>query len=212
MRLKTWCALLSILIGMNLSFAHAQEVVPTSDLGVALQRLAQLKGFTANFEQTLTYAEGGERVYTGDLAVLRPGKFRWQYVQPYVQLYVGDGRDIWLYEPDLMQVQYLQDLGEVSPVVMQLLDGRIGLLDVQVLQHMQLGDDVSQWQVSLGQDRQRVNITLGVEEQVLRWIESQDAMGNRNRLLLLKMKYALPQADLFVLDVPKGVDVVGDKR
>ena len=138
--------------------AQASAVAVPSELAVALHKLADLKGFSCQFKQVLSYAEGGERMYTGTLAVSRPSKFRWQYLKPYVQLYVGNGEDIWLYEPDLMQAQYLQNLGEVEPVVMQLLDGRIGLEDVQVLAEVAVSDDETSWFVAVGKQAQAAKI------------------------------------------------------
>jgi chaperone LolA len=41
---------------------------------------------------------------TGRVQLARPGRFRWSYEQPYVQLMVCDGQTIWLYDQDLNQV------------------------------------------------------------------------------------------------------------
>ena len=59
----------------------------------------------ARFEQTLIDA-GGEVVErsSGTLEIERPGKFRWSYTEPYEQWLVADGRNIWSYDLDLMQV------------------------------------------------------------------------------------------------------------
>ncbi|WP_038249090.1 LolA family protein [Ghiorsea bivora] len=180
-----------------------------SALGVALEKLSVLQGFSADFEQVLTYAEGGKRVYLGQLAVLRPGKFRWHYVKPYEQLYVSNGDGIWLYEPDLLQAQKLQDLGDVDPIVMQLLDGRVSLDDVQVLQHESFDDGLSSWHVRIGRKEQQVEVWLGVKAQQLIWIESRDMLSNRNRLHLQHMKQIPPAAEIFEFTAPEGVDVIG---
>ncbi|MDX8383618.1 MAG: outer-membrane lipoprotein carrier protein LolA [Ghiorsea sp.] len=203
-------ALIFLLSTNQLVFnAQASAVADKSDLAVALQHLTDLKGFSCQFKQVLSYAEGGERVYTGNLAVSRPSKFRWQYLKPYVQLYVGNGSDIWLYEPDLMQVQHLQDLGEVEPVVMQLLDGRIGLEDVQVLASEALDGNETSWFVAVGKGAQAVKIDLGTQAGNLLWIESRDALGNRNRLYLLEVNEALPAWQTFEFNAPEGVDIIG---
>src|SRR3970040_1833428 len=34
----------------------------------------------------------------------RPGKFRWEYENPYEQTIVGDGSRLWIYDKDLNQV------------------------------------------------------------------------------------------------------------
>ena len=180
-----------------------------SALGIALVEMSALQGFSADFEQVLTYAEGGKRVYQGQLAVLRPGKFRWHYVKPYEQLYVSNGDGIWLYEPDLLQAQKLQDLGDVDPIVMQLLDGRVSLDDVQVLQHESFDDGLSSWHVRIGKKEQQVEVWLGVKAQQLIWIESRDMLSNRNRLHLQHMKQTPPAVEIFEFKAPEGVDVIG---
>ena len=38
---------------------------------------------------------------TGDISMLRPGKFRWVYKTPDPQTIVADGRNIWIYDEDL---------------------------------------------------------------------------------------------------------------
>jgi len=40
----------------------------------------------------------------GSFSFLRPGRFRWNYAQPYPQLIVGDGERVWIYDRDLNQV------------------------------------------------------------------------------------------------------------
>lgn len=41
---------------------------------------------------------------TGLFQFSRPGRFRWEYQQPYPQTIVGDGHTLWIWDPDLMQV------------------------------------------------------------------------------------------------------------
>jgi outer membrane lipoprotein carrier protein len=40
----------------------------------------------------------------GKMQMERPGKFRWEYTQPFKQLIVGDGEKVWIWDPDLNQV------------------------------------------------------------------------------------------------------------
>ena len=57
------------------------------------------------FEQSLIDAGGAiiERT-SGTLEIERPGRFNWAYSQPYEQLLVADGLNIWSYDVDLAQV------------------------------------------------------------------------------------------------------------
>jgi outer membrane lipoprotein carrier protein len=59
----------------------------------------------ARFQQTVVDNLGRKvQEVTGSMQLQRPGKFRWDYDKPYVQLIVGDGKKVWLYDPDLNQV------------------------------------------------------------------------------------------------------------
>lgn len=59
----------------------------------------------AQFKQTVLDRKGQKvQEVSGVMQLLRPGKFRWDYQKPYVQLIIGDGQKIWLYDPDLQQV------------------------------------------------------------------------------------------------------------
>jgi len=190
----------------------AAPLLPASELGTALQKMEGSQGFSTQFKQVLTYASGGKRVYEGQLSVLKPGKFRWQYVKPYAQLYVSNGDGIWLYEPDLLQAQLIQDLGDVDPIVMQLLDGRIHLSDVDVVQKESFEAAFSSWQVRIGQGNQSVEVWLGVQNKQLIWIESRDVLSNRNRLNFIDLQFIQPAADIFEFTAPEGVDVIGARQ
>lgn len=71
-----------------------------------LKRFADnVQTLSAQFSQVQT-DEDGRQVATssGRMWLSRPGRFRWNYEQPYVQQMVCDGQKIWLYDPDLAQV------------------------------------------------------------------------------------------------------------
>lgn len=63
----------------------------------------------ANFEQTL-YDRNARIVQEskGMMQFERPEKFRWSYENPYQQLIVGDGTQVWFYDSDLNQVTVRQ--------------------------------------------------------------------------------------------------------
>lgn len=66
--------------------------------------LAQTQSFTASFQQTVVQKSGKQQQASGDVAIQRPGKFDWHYTKPYEQKVVGDGKQLWIYDPDLKQV------------------------------------------------------------------------------------------------------------
>lgn len=80
---------------------------PGKDAGETLVEsfVADVSTLSGRFEQRLIDAYGDiVEVSSGTLDIERPGKFRWAYVEPYEQLLVADGLNIWSYDVDLAQV------------------------------------------------------------------------------------------------------------
>ena len=64
-----------------------------------------LTGLEGQFTQQVSDGNGRTRESSsGTLALSAPRLFRWEYVKPYPQLIVADGRTVWVYDPDLQQV------------------------------------------------------------------------------------------------------------
>lgn len=85
---------------------------------------------SGRFEQSLVDADNQivERS-NGTLEIQRPGQFRWVYVEPYEQILVADGLNVWSYDVDLAQVT-VKPQGEVlSNTPALLLGGSQGALD-----------------------------------------------------------------------------------
>jgi outer membrane lipoprotein carrier protein len=60
---------------------------------------------SGRFEQQLVDADDIViETSSGTLDVRRPGQFRWSYANPYQQLLIADGLNIWSYDVDLEQV------------------------------------------------------------------------------------------------------------
>jgi len=173
-----------------------------SELAKTLKSLAKAGGFSAAFTQRIRFSDGSVQRYRGEVDVLTPGRFRWRYIQPFEQLFVSDGFNIWHYEPDLMQVTVLKEMHDVDPSVIRLLDGSIGVDDVHLLKadagkhryYVRIGDETRVW--------------IGVRHARLAYVESVDTLGNSNRLILERMQLTAPDAGRFAFVVPEGVDVV----
>lgn len=61
--------------------------------------------FEASFTQVQTDDRGHqEPASVGQMALSRPGRFRWEYQAPNKQLIVTDGSTLWLYDQDIKQV------------------------------------------------------------------------------------------------------------
>lgn len=76
---------------------------------VAIQRLTtllnQAQTISGRFSQLTLDGSGTQLQETaGEMALKRPGQFRWHTDAPMEQLLISNGEKIWLYDPDLQQV------------------------------------------------------------------------------------------------------------
>jgi len=172
----------------------------------ALAKMAATKGFSCRFRQVVYFAEGGEQHYSGRLAIRRPGHFRWQYVAPYEQLYISSGGVIWHYEADLLQAERMKSLDAVDPVAMQLLDGRIGPKDIKLLATEKLESGGAAYRIRIDRGPELL-LAFSVAGD-LHWLESEDMLGNRNRIILSDMNREIPSEELFLFVPPEGVEVL----
>ena len=63
-----------------------------------------LQSLQAEFSE-IYQGSGMERVESGTLWLKKPGKMRWEYRSPEEKLFVGDGKNAWLYLPGEKQVR-----------------------------------------------------------------------------------------------------------
>lgn len=85
---------------------------------------------SGRFEQTLVDANDEiTRTSTGTFAIRRPGQFRWVYTEPYEQILVADGRNVWSYDVDLAQVTVKPQAEALGSTPASLLGGSEGVLD-----------------------------------------------------------------------------------
>ncbi|NOX43695.1 MAG: outer membrane lipoprotein chaperone LolA [Gammaproteobacteria bacterium] len=86
-------------------FAFSNQVYA----GVAKDKLfvfyKDVSSMSATFKQTtLDSRFKAVAESSGKLTMQRPGKFRWDYLSPYEQVIVADGKKLWVYDKDLEQV------------------------------------------------------------------------------------------------------------
>lgn len=66
--------------------------------------LSETQTFEANFTQSV-FREKSDiaEVTTGRFLIKRPNQFRWETVEPFEQIIVADGIDLWTFDPELEQ-------------------------------------------------------------------------------------------------------------
>ncbi|MCB1649257.1 MAG: outer membrane lipoprotein chaperone LolA [Pseudomonadales bacterium] len=88
--------------------------------------LEGIETYQADVRQLIVESSGGVLEESGIRFMLkRPNGFYWETLEPYPELIVTDGRQLWNYQPDLLQVTIEDWDNEHSELAAQLLNGRI---------------------------------------------------------------------------------------
>lgn len=91
-----------------------------------VELLNKLNTFEGRFEQTVQ-DKNGEVIQEnkGTFAIKRPGFFKWESEEPYPQLIIGNPERLWLYDPDLEQVNVRKQVKDQLSTPSQLLSGDV---------------------------------------------------------------------------------------
>lgn len=181
---------------------------------------AQVKQGQAGFTQTVISPDGKKvRKSSGTLAFAKPSRFRFEYTKPMPQLIVGDGQQVWLYDPDLKQATVRPMTEAMGATPAALLAG--GSLERDfVLKALPpepapvgspTGSATLEWVQALPKvkDGAFQSVKVGFKGDQLVAIEVLDGFGQRSRLDFTPFdrQSALP-ADRFTFTPPPGVDVL----
>lgn len=186
-----------------------------ADDEAAVQRLTQLlnqaQTITARFSQ-LTLDGGGTQLQetAGQLALKRPGLFRWHTDEPMEQLLVSNGKKVWLYDPDLQQVtiQTLDQRLTHTPAL--LLSGDVSKIRENFeISYKEGGSVVDFILKPKSKDSLFDSLRLSFRSGTLNDMQLVDSIGQRTNILFLnvKMNEALDDGQ-FSFDIPEGADVI----
>ena len=201
----------------KLSLVVVLSAVATLVQGATLERLRAFVRDTqtarASFTQTVTDKNGRlVQQASGEFAIARPGKFRWNVDKPYKQLLVGDGERVWIYDADLNQVVKRRNDKALGTTPAALLAGKEDVERAFDWRDLPAADGLD-WLGATPKDKESSfsDIRLGFEASGLAALEIFDNFGQRTsiRLTQLERNPKLPP-DLFKFTPPKGADVVGD--
>jgi len=169
--------------------------------------------YQANFQQTVLDPQGNIMEQAqGEFVLDRPGKFRWDYQEPFPQHIVADGQRIWFYDVDLEQVTVKSQQEALSDTPATLLSGDTLPTDNYILTDMPSDDGMSWVElVPKNADSSFQTIALAFDQHGLRTMIMKDSFDQRTRLVFSQAKEnPTLSKDTFVFTPPAGVDVVGD--
>ena len=172
----------------------------------------EVDSFQGSFLQTV-WDENNELVQAsrGDIALKRPGQFRWQYVHPHRQLILADGEYLWIYDEELQQAV-------ARPIAEAL--GNAPIMLLTSARFLQEGFEISaatsreglNWVelIPLVQDTEFHRVQIGLNGKGIRKMELYDQFSQKTAIEFTHLELNVSfSAGYFVFKAPQGVDVVG---
>ncbi len=189
------------------SFAEPQAVNQLKSF------LAKSQTLSADFKQVSIDERGNPGASSQGLFYLqRPGKFRWDYIQPFKQQIVSEQGKVWFYDEDLEQVTIKKIDQSLGATPALLLSGEIQLEDNFNIE--QQGVDVDMQWLRLtpkSEENSFKYILIGLEDGALAGMELSDNFGQLTRIYFsnVKINPAL-NPNIFKFTIPEGVDVFSE--
>jgi outer membrane lipoprotein carrier protein len=199
-----------LLVVASLLWPWQLSATELSALGDYLDATRSLR---AEFLQSSPDPRGGdERRLSGRVVLQKPAHFRWDYVEPYVQVIVGDGERIWQYDADLDQatVQAMDETLAGTPLA--LLSGSRPVQEAFVIEAQGFAGDLEWFRFlpSAPEEGEFESIRLALRDGVLAQLELVDALGQTTRIEFRALQRNVPiDPAVFEFEPPPGADVIG---
>jgi outer membrane lipoprotein carrier protein len=173
--------------------------------------LERVQTMRASFRQEVVRgAEQATEEARGHVTLKRPGRFRWDYEQPYQRVVLADGQKLWLYEADLEQVTVRPLAAGLGETPAALLTGGRDILERFDYVSSWSGDRLTWVRLkprAADSDFDSVAIAFAGDTPVQ--LELNDRLGQQTRLYLSDVRTNVSVADdTFHFEVPAGVDVI----
>ena len=199
------------------ALAAALALCPSAQATEVQELAAYLDGtrsLRAEFSQTSPDARGGEaKVASGRVALQKPARFRWDYLQPYRQAIVGDGERIWQYDAELEQVTVQRLDQTLGGTPLALLTGSRPVAESFRIEPEGRDGDLEwfRFQPTGAEESSFESIRLGLRGGVLAELQLEDALGQTTQMAFRAVRRNIPlDPALFRFEPPPGADVIGD--
>ncbi|MBQ0743329.1 MAG: outer membrane lipoprotein chaperone LolA [Pseudomonas sp.] len=188
-----------------------------ADEDAAAQRLNTLLSnastMTADFSQMTLSANGASmQETTGNLALKRPGMFRWHTDAPAEQELVSNGQTIWLYDPDLEQVTIQEMDQRLTHTPALLLSGDVSKLQENFTITWEDSGNVIDFTLTPKvSDTLFDSLRLSFRDGVINDMQMSDAVGQRTNILFqdVQLNQSMNE-EQFTFDIPDGIDVISE--
>ena len=209
--MRTFRMLLIALLGFaSFSLQAATEQVAIEPRSTLLNQAQTISG---RFSQLTLDGSGTQLQETsGEMALKRPGQFRWHTDAPMEQLLVSNGEQIWLYDPDLEQVTIQKMDQRLTHTPALLLSGDVSQIAESFEITLKEGGSVVDFILKpKAADSLFESLRLSFRNGVINDMQLIDNVGQRTNILFLGVKMNPPiPASQFTFEVPEGADVIQD--
>lgn len=178
------------------------------------QRYAGIRDLRADFVQLAQNASlGREERSSGWVSVQRPGRMRWEYLEPIPRVIVVDGGTLRIFSPEEAQLQLVPlSEGAFSPTAIAFLLGDLDL-DRVFAPELPAQERPGRRGLVLRPREPAVfevlEVWLDPESYQVRESVVRDLFGNRTELRFTKTRENIGVEELvFTLEVPEGTDVI----
>lgn len=187
------------------------QTLSAADAAVVLQeKLNQIKTMSAKFSQQVSAKRRVLSNSSGSMALLRPGKFRWDTKEPMPQLIVADGKKMWIYDVDLEQVTIKKQEKSIGGTAALFLSGYSDSVarDYKVSQK-QNGARLEFDMKAKDQEHGFKRIKMTFDKNTLVAMELYDQLGQVTQVKLKQIKINPKlSSSLFQFKPPAGVDII----
>jgi outer membrane lipoprotein carrier protein len=183
---------------------------PSDPVQTLREFVREVASGSASFTQTVTAPDGGRtRTSSGRFEFQRPDRFRFEYLKPFPQLIVADGRRVWIHDPDINQASSRRVGDALGSTPAALLAG--GSLDEGFTLSAEPPRDGLQWALARPRagDGAFQAMRVGFRGKTLAVVEITDSFGQRSvlRFADFAANAAVP-AERFRFTPPPGTDVI----
>lgn len=177
--------------------------------------IASSKTVSAHFEQVVQGTNSKKiQKSNGEFSLQRPGKFRWEYSAPLVQLIIGDGNTIWVYDPELQQVIQRKQNNALGNTPAALLAGSNDLESRYQIKNLPDRGGLV-WLEAVPREKESTfkSIKMGFNSGLPASMELTDNFGQLTRISFSGLKIN-PTLDnkIFRFAPPKGADIIKDEQ
>jgi len=199
------CLLLPLLLAVQTANADGMSSVKVF--------YEQTKSVRAKFHQVVTDKQGRKvQEVDGEMQLMRPNKFRWDYQKPYEQQIISDGSQVWLYDMELAQVTVRTLDKSIGSSPAALLAGGAAI-DKSFKLINAVRKDSLEWVSAIPKDKESgfSIILMGFKDNKIQEMSLIDSFGHTTKIIFSQVEVnpSLEEKS-FLFKPPQGVDVVGE--